>query len=120
MAHTPLSMTVPEVQAEILHAWKNSYSPAATRQAMESLHDAPVPYRISHFIARLFFRGIYFPQKSTWGWLKLIAQNGGTIYRLTRDAFSNWPGGKASQRSLEFNAPKPKAGASATGLDASI
>jgi len=109
MAHTPLSMSVPEVQAEIVHAWKNSYSPAATREAIDSLRDAPVPYRISHFIARLFFRGIYFPQKSTWGWLKLIAQNGGTIYRITRDAFSNWPGGKTSQRSLEFNAPKPKA-----------
>ena len=119
MAHTPLNMSVPEVQAEINYAWKNSYSPAATREAIvESLRDAPAPYRISHLIARLFFRGIYFPQKSIWGWLKLIAQNGGTIYRLTRDAFSNWPGGKASQRSLEFKAPQPKVGTSRTGLDA--
>jgi hypothetical protein len=119
MAHTPLNMSVPEVQAEITYAWKNSYSPAATREAIiESLRDAPAPYRISHLIARLFFRGIYFPPKSIWGWLKLIAQNGGTIYRLTRDAFSNWPGGKANQRSLEFKAPQPKVGTSPTGLDA--
>jgi hypothetical protein len=104
-------MSVAEVQTEVVHAWKNSYSPAATRRAIDSLRDAPVPYRISHFIARLFFRGIYFPQKSTWGWLKLIAQNSGTIYSITRDAFSNWPGGKAGPQSLAFDAPKPSAGA---------
>jgi hypothetical protein len=119
MAHTPLSMSVPEVQAEIVHAWKNAYSPAATFEAIESLRDAPVAYRISHFIARLFFRGIYFPQKSTWGWLKLIAQNRRTIHSLVRDAFSNRPGGKANQRPLTLDVANPKAGASAPGLDVS-
>jgi len=70
MAHTPLGMTVPEVQAEIRHAWLNSYSGAATAHAIESIADEPVPYKISHLIARIFFRGIYFPPKGIWGWAK--------------------------------------------------
>src|SRR6202040_3958381 len=31
MAHTPLKITVPEVQTEVLYAWTNSYSPLATQ-----------------------------------------------------------------------------------------
>src|SRR5690242_14073717 len=63
MAHTPLNMSVSEVQAEVRRAWENSYSPPATARAIESIADEPVPYKISHLIARMFFRGIYFPPK---------------------------------------------------------
>ena len=73
MAHTPLKMTVPEVQDEVRQAWTNSYSPAANQRALDSIADEPVPYKISHLAARFFFRGIYFPQKGAWQWLKLIA-----------------------------------------------
>ena len=31
MAHTPLKMTIPEVQDEVQYAWTNSYSPEATK-----------------------------------------------------------------------------------------
>jgi len=87
MAHTPLKMTCPEVQAEITCAWAHSYSPAATRRAIDSLGNELVPYKVSHLIARLFFRGIYFPQKGVWTWLKMIAQNRGTVFRLIRESF---------------------------------
>jgi len=100
MAHTPARMSIPEVQAEVTQAWRDSYSPAATWSALESLRGEPAPYRISHLIARLFFRGIYFPQKGVWGWLKLIAQNGRAIIGLIRDAARNWPAGR-----LKFDAP---------------
>ena len=46
---------------EVNCAWTNSYSPAATKRALDSIGDEPVPYKISHFVARIFFRGIYFP-----------------------------------------------------------
>jgi len=59
----------------VRYSWLNSYSPAATERALESIKDEPVPYKISHMAARLFFRGIYFPRKAAWQWLKLIAQN---------------------------------------------
>src|SRR2546425_843306 len=87
MAHTPLRMTIREVQSEVGRAWKRSYSPAATRRAIDAIRQQPVPYRISHLIARLFFRGIYFPRKGTWDWIKLIARNGRPIFSLIRDSF---------------------------------
>jgi radical SAM superfamily enzyme YgiQ (UPF0313 family) len=107
MAHTPLKMTIPEVQSEVTEAWRNSYSPAATRRALNSIRNEPVPYRISHLIARLFFRGIYFPQKGTWAWLKLVAQNRAAIFGLIRDSFTRWHGAKNDGRTLEFDAPRP-------------
>ncbi len=75
MAHTPLKITIPEVQDEVRYAWANSYSPAAIGRALDSIADEPAAYKISHLISRLFFRGIYFPQKGTWSWLKLLVQN---------------------------------------------
>jgi hypothetical protein len=86
MAHSPLNMTCAEVQAEVRHAWTSAYSPEANRRALESIAAEPAGYRVSHLIARLFFRGIYFPRKSVWAWLNLIAQNRRTILRLIRES----------------------------------
>jgi radical SAM superfamily enzyme YgiQ (UPF0313 family) len=103
MAHTPLGMTIPEAQREVTYAWRKSYSPAATRRALAALRHKPVPYRISHLIARLFFRGIYFPHGGRWGWFRLIARNWRAIFRLIRDALRNWP---ARAGSLDLDAPR--------------
>jgi hypothetical protein len=94
MAHTPLKLTIAEVQAEVRYAWTHSYSAAATKSALASIADAPAPYKISHLMARLFFRGIYFPQKGAWQWLKLVAQNRGSIFQIVRDSFTKWHGTK--------------------------
>jgi hypothetical protein len=85
-------MTTPEVQAEIRYAWLNSYSAAATASAIESIADEPVPYKISHLVARVFFRGIYFPPKGVWGWLKVVGQNRGSIFRIVKECFTKWGG----------------------------
>ncbi len=108
MAHTPLKMTIPEVQDEVEYAWTNSYSPAATQRAIDSIRCEPIPYRISHLVARLFFRGIYFPQKGAWGWLKTIAQNRSAIFSLIRESFTRWPGGAGAEGRLEFEAPSDR------------
>ena len=63
MAHTPLKITVPEVQDEVRYAWTNSYSPAATESALDSIANEPAPYKISHLSSRLLFRGIFFPKR---------------------------------------------------------
>ncbi len=102
MAHTPLKMTIPEVQAEVRYAWANSYSPAATGRALDSMEDEPAPYKISHLIARIFFRGIYFPPKGVWGWLKVIAQNRGSVIRVIKESFTQWNGARATSGRLEF------------------
>ena len=102
MAHTPLKMTIPEVQDEVRSAWANSYSPAETARALESIADEPVPYKISHMIARIFFRGIYFPPKGAWGWLKVVAQNRGSIFRIVRESFTKWNGTTSKDVRLEL------------------
>jgi len=63
MAHTPLKMSASEVETEVRRAWAKSYSPAETARAIESIADEPVPYKISHFIARIFFRASIFHRK---------------------------------------------------------
>jgi hypothetical protein len=104
MAHTPLKMTIPEVHTELQYAWGNSYSPAATRRALESIADEPVPYKISHLVARLCFRGIYFPQKGALAWVKVLLENRANIFSIIRGAFTNWRGSAAEGVRLEFDA----------------
>ncbi len=104
MAHTPLKMTIPEVHDEVQYAWTNSYSPATTAGAMDKIADAPVPYKISHLVARLCFRGIYFPQKGKLAWLKVLAENRSTIFRIIRESFTRWRGSAPADARLEFDA----------------
>lgn len=111
MAHTPLRMTIPEVQEEVRNAWMEAYSPAATEQAIRSLAGEPVPYKISHFAARLFFRGIYFPQKGRWKWLRLLAQNRNTIFRIVRDSITRWHGDGDRALVRDFSTRLPAASA---------
>src|ERR1039457_7082520 len=103
MAHTPLKMTVAEVHREVDQAWTNSYNPAATRRAMSKIADAPAPFKISHLIARLCFRGIYFPQKGSLAWLKVILENRRVIFRIAVDSFTKWRGTAASDVCLDFD-----------------
>jgi len=103
MAHTPLKLTVSEVQDEVLYAWKNSYNPAAIEAAIESIADEPAAYKISHLMSRLFFRGIFFPQKGAWSWLKLAARNRGAIYRVVMDSLNRWHGAHSPAGSRDFN-----------------
>jgi len=90
MAHTPLKMTIPEVHREVAQAWSASYSPARITEALDSISHQSVEARIIHLIARLFFRGIYFPQMGWWAWMKVIAQNRQTIFKLVGEAFRTW------------------------------
>jgi hypothetical protein len=41
-------------------------------------------------VARLFFRGIYFPQLSKGAWLKLLFENRRTIFSLTKEGLKTW------------------------------
>lgn len=86
MAHTPLKMTIEEAHAEVKYGWAHSYSPEALAQAVESLDHERLGYRINIFLARLCFRGIYFPMLNKWSWLKVFAENRRTILKLTTEA----------------------------------
>jgi radical SAM superfamily enzyme YgiQ (UPF0313 family) len=88
MAHAPLKMTIPEAHVEMKYAWARCYSPEALEKAVGALAHKPLDQRINIFIARLCFRGIYFPQMGLFAWLKLIAQNRRTIYGLLKEGFT--------------------------------
>lgn len=98
MAHTPLKMTIPEAQVEVDHAWSSSYSPEATARAIDAIADHPLGYRISHLLARLCFRGIYFPQMNAWAWAKVIGQNRRVIGRLAKESWVAYRRHRASVR----------------------
>ena len=90
MAHTPLKMTIEQVHYELRRAWSASYSAEANARALDMIPHKTVGQRLTHFISRLFFRGIYFPQMSRWQWIKLIADNRRSIFRLTKEVFQVW------------------------------
>ncbi|MBI3666476.1 MAG: B12-binding domain-containing radical SAM protein [Acidobacteria bacterium] len=105
MAHTPLEMTIAEAHAEVHEAWSNSYSPEATRRAIDAIRHEPAPYRITHLIARLFFRGIYFPQMTARAWIKVFTENRSTIFQLMREALTAaWP--EKNAPAFDFDGPR--------------
>jgi radical SAM superfamily enzyme YgiQ (UPF0313 family) len=105
MAHKPAKMTIEEARRETISAWSRSYSPERNRQAVEAIADAPIDTRIGHLVARLFFRGIYFPQMGTAAWLKLLFANRRVISSLTREGLHMWRASKKRAR-----AERPLAG----------
>ena len=91
MAHTPLRISIEDAHTELKYGWEHAYSPKAIADAVHSFDYKPVCYRINIFIARLCFRGIYFPQMGPLSWMKVIAQNLRTIVELVREGFAtNW------------------------------
>src|SRR6267154_806737 len=85
MAHTPLKMTIEEAHDEVRYGWSHAYSAEALAQAVDSMEDQPLGYRINIFIARMCFRGIYFPMMGKFAWVKVIGQNWRTIYKLIKE-----------------------------------
>ncbi|MFN0170136.1 MAG: B12-binding domain-containing radical SAM protein [Bryobacteraceae bacterium] len=102
MAHTPLKMSIPEVHHEVNYAWANSYSPEAITRALDAIDDQPAAYKISHLVARLCFRGIYFPQKGALSWVKVFVENRKSIYRVVKDCFTKWHGTADRSVRLKF------------------
>jgi radical SAM superfamily enzyme YgiQ (UPF0313 family) len=83
-AFTPNCISPKEAETEVRHSWGHCYEPAAFRRAQRWLLDNEKPFgqQLTHFVARLLFRGIYFPQMSHWAWIKLLAQNIHTVLNL--------------------------------------
>src|SRR5882762_5876033 len=107
MAHAPLKMTIREARQEVDLAWSRSYSAERNAAALKSIEEHGIEFRVSHFIARLFFRGIYFPQMNKRAWIKLLAQNRGTLFGLAKEAFNLWRGVKKTKRDV-VTAPENK------------
>ena len=91
-------MTIEEARTETIHAWSRSYSPERNHAALMSIANAPIDTRISHLFARLFFRGIYFPQIGTQAWLKLLVANRRSISMLTLEGIGIWRAANRQRR----------------------
>lgn len=98
MAHDPLKISIEDAKHETFDAWSRSYSPERNWEVIDSLADTPIEIRISHLVARLFFRGIYFPQMGRWAWIKLLFSNRRSILSLSREGFSTWRAFKKRRR----------------------
>src|ERR1700724_217994 len=98
MAHTPLKMSIEEAHDEVKYALSHSYSPEGITHAVSSLGHKEVGYRINILVARLCFRGIYFPQMGPLAWLKVIAQNRGRIWHVIKHGFGDWCNGFKKDR----------------------
>jgi radical SAM superfamily enzyme YgiQ (UPF0313 family) len=114
MAHDPLKMTIEEAKAETFHAWSRSYSPERNREAIESIRHTPVQVRIGHIVARMFFRGIYFPQMNKRAWLKLLYDNRATILSLTGEGLKTW---RRARKAAKFEAKISRKFDSTTGTE---
>src|ERR1700688_1022246 len=97
MAHTPLKMSIAEAHAEVKYGWAHSYSPEAIAQAVRSFSHKPLAYRINILIARLCFRGIYFPQMGPLAWGKVIGEKGKTKCDIGKEGFRDWFSGMCKQ-----------------------
>ncbi len=90
MAHTPLKMSISETRSELDHAWLASYNPSSNERAIEWFDDNKTNEQIMHLIMRMFFRGIYYPQRNARVWTKLVAQNRRPILRMIKKGYGKY------------------------------
>lgn len=88
MDFAPLGITSQQAEAEVRQAWVGSYSPTTIASAVGWLESKSFPDRLLHLIARLAFRGIYFPQMKRREWVQVLFQNRGPILRLLSQALA--------------------------------
>jgi hypothetical protein len=99
MAHIPLKMTIPEAQIELDKAWLTSYSPKNNERAIDWFKGEAINDQIMHLIMRMFFRGIYFPQRNARVWTRLLAQNRKSILRVFKEGYGKYREGRKTPSS---------------------
>jgi radical SAM superfamily enzyme YgiQ (UPF0313 family) len=90
MAHTPLKISIDEAQIELDKAWMTSYSPKNNQRAIDWFNGQSIDDQIMHLIMRMFFRGIYFPQRNARVWTRLLAQNHRPILQLVKEGYGKY------------------------------
>jgi radical SAM superfamily enzyme YgiQ (UPF0313 family) len=105
MAHKPLKMSIDETHRELHHAWAASYSPERNAEVIRSMSQKPLGPRVFHFISRLVFRAIYFPQTTRRAWIKVVFQNRRTVLSFVKEGLGLMLGSKGRDKSLVVNSP---------------
>ncbi|HXI74037.1 MAG TPA: hypothetical protein VNG94_00525, partial [Pyrinomonadaceae bacterium] len=105
MAHKPLKMTIDETHQELRHAWAASYSPERNAEVIQSMSHKALGPRIFHFITRLVFRAIYFPQTTRRAWMKVVFENRRTIFGFVKEALGMTLTSKETSRDRSETSP---------------
>jgi radical SAM superfamily enzyme YgiQ (UPF0313 family) len=96
MAFAPKNMRVDQAEAEIDRAWSRSYEPKAIASALDKMESQPFKDRAVMLLARLAFRGIYFPQMRRRDWLRVIVANRVNLLRIVTEARAEYARKRAS------------------------
>jgi len=105
MAHRPLRMTIDETHQELRHAWAGSYSPERNAEVIRSMSHKGLGPRVFHFITRLVFRAIYFPQTTRRAWMKVVFENRRTIFGFVKEGLGMMLSSKKTSGDRSKNSP---------------
>ena len=80
----PNHLSADQSEAEVNESWRRNYGSRSFARTQQWLteHGKPFDHQVAFLVARLLFRGIYFPQSTRWSWVRLLAANAHTIARL--------------------------------------
>jgi len=109
MAYTPAGLSQDEAEAEIRESWSRCYAPASFRRVQSWLaeNQKSFGYQLMHFVARMLFRGIYFPQMKRGAWLRLLAENAYTLGSLAHSGFRGRRRTKSANQQRKDGIPLP-------------
>ena len=109
----PNHLSASQTEYEVSESWRRGYGRRAFARTQRWLTDnrKPFDHQVAFLVARLLFRGIYFPQSTRWSWVRLLAANAHTIARLVLRRLLDRPGRR--ERTVDMDpvtAEKPALG----------
>jgi radical SAM superfamily enzyme YgiQ (UPF0313 family) len=114
----PQHLSAEQAEHEVKESWRRSYGRHFFARTQRWLVDngKPFDHQVAFLVARLLFRGIYFPQSTRWSWVRLLASNAPTIASLVVRRLLNWASREQPAR-IDTHSPKePAVGISASTL----
>ena len=80
----PNHLSAGQAEGEVNESWRLGYGPRSFARTQRWLvaNRKPFDHQVAFLVARLLFRGIYFPQATPWSWVRLLASNARTIASL--------------------------------------
>jgi len=80
----PNHLSPSQAENEVTESWRRGYGRSSFARTQQWLVDnrKPFDHQVAFLVARLLFRGIYFPQSTPWSWARLLASNAPTLARL--------------------------------------
>jgi radical SAM superfamily enzyme YgiQ (UPF0313 family) len=82
MAFTPRRISIEQAEAEVHEAWTRAYDASAFATALERMERRPLGEKSILLIAKLLFRGIYFPQMKRSDWARVVFSYRSSIFKV--------------------------------------